>query len=539
MQLLRLIWEHSPNRPRLLWLVGLTGFFNYFILDALLSVIRQQPTEGAVFHLIVVFILGVLLRIHFMQRMAERVLDGLGELLFAKLDRVAALIRSADLATFERVSKPHVLSGVTRDLTILTEAFVMVPARIDALMRLLIGIVILGFLSEVVCAATLVMVVVIFLFFYGQQARAGAATTAHGQDDDFRLFSDLLHGHHAVKLNARRGDELLAHIAESSGRIIEEGTTASRSSVNRRLFIDLMMFGLLGLNLFVVPFVNPWHLEVVVQVNMVLLWMLGLLMSLASGFVELARSEAALARFAERERELDGCQPRTAPEANECSGWLPDAFDRLSLRQVAFTYWNESKREMFTVGPIDLELEAGETLVFTGGNGAGKSTLVQLIAGLYEPEFGELRVDDREITPLFRQSHRNLFAFVGPELQIVNDRDIDEAAARRLNELLKKLKLDHKCGFAPGRFTGTGFSKGERQRLALALALVRDRPVCVFDEWTADQSPEFRRWFYAEFIPGLQRQGRTILIVSHDIEARDLEARMIRMEHGRLVEDGS
>ena len=69
------------------------------------------------------------------------------------------------------------------------------------------------------------------------------------------------------------------------------------------------------------------------------------------------------------------------------------------------------------------------------------------------------------------------------------------------------------------------------------MAVVRDRPVYIFDEWTADQSPEFRRWFYADFIPQLQQQGRTILIVSHDVEARDLEARIVHLERGRIVEE--
>lgn len=536
MQLLKLIWNHAPSRSRLLWLTLAMGFFNYFILESLLTAIRHGVVDGLTFSLLAMFATGVTLRIYLMELTSERILDSLGELLFHKLERFTSLIRTADIAAFERLSKSHVLGSVTRDLTILTEAFIMVPARIDALVRLIIGIVLLAFLSELMCAATLVMVIVIFLLFYGQQAKAGAATKAEAQTDDFRLFSDLLHGHSAIKLNQRRGEELLAELDSNSARIIEEGTTASRTSVNRRLVIDLAMFGLMGINLFLAPFLSFWHLEVVVEVNMVLLWMLGLLTSLASGFVELARSEAALKRFADRETELEDCQPPIHPDATSFAGWLPPAFNQIHLRQAAFTYWSPRRQQTFTVGPIDLDIRQGDTLVLTGGNGAGKSTLLQMLAGLYRLESGNLKVDGRSIDEIHLQSYRNLFAMVGGDLRIIDDRGVDATTAERLNAELERLQLSKKCHFEAGRFVGAGLSKGESKRLALALAVVRDRPILAFDEWTSDQSPQFRDWFYHEFIPDQQNQGKTILLVSHRSQAKEISGRIVKMDAGRIVE---
>jgi putative ATP-binding cassette transporter len=74
----------------------------------------------------------------------------------------------------------------------------------------------------------------------------------------------------------------------------------------------------------------------------------------------------------------------------------------------------------------------------------------------------------------------------------------------------------------------------------MVVALLERRPILVLDEWTADQDPEFRRKFYQELLPELQRSGRTIVAVTHDeryIRELTFAARVIRMEEGRVVED--
>ena len=77
--------------------------------------------------------------------------------------------------------------------------------------------------------------------------------------------------------------------------------------------------------------------------------------------------------------------------------------------------------------------------------------------------------------------------------------------------------------------------KASRKRLALIVCLLDDKPVTVFDEWAADQDPEFREFFYRNLLPNLKRQGKTIIAATHDDRYFDLADRVVKMELGRFV----
>jgi putative ATP-binding cassette transporter len=67
-------------------------------------------------------------------------------------------------------------------------------------------------------------------------------------------------------------------------------------------------------------------------------------------------------------------------------------------------------------------------------------------------------------------------------------------------------------------------------------AMLEERPVMMFDEWAADQDPTFRRVFYNEFLPELKRQGKTLIVISHDDRFFDTADRVIRLSGGKIVE---
>ena len=107
----------------------------------------------------------------------------------------------------------------------------------------------------------------------------------------------------------------------------------------------------------------------------------------------------------------------------------------------------------------------------------------------------------------------------------------DEAEVHRL---LRLLRLETKTNFAQGRFTQLNLSTGQRKRLALIVSLLEDRPLLAFDEWAADQDPEFRQYFYTELLPLLKSQGKTLLVVTHDDRYFHVADRVVTMEYGRI-----
>jgi putative ATP-binding cassette transporter len=102
---------------------------------------------------------------------------------------------------------------------------------------------------------------------------------------------------------------------------------------------------------------------------------------------------------------------------------------------------------------------------------------------------------------------------------------------------LKELHLQDKVSVSAGRFSTTSLSQGQRKRLALVTAYMEDRPIYLFDEWAADQDPEFRDFFYHRILPQLKAKGKTVIVISHDDRYYHVADRVVKFENGRLLQE--
>lgn len=184
---------------------------------------------------------------------------------------------------------------------------------------------------------------------------------------------------------------------------------------------------------------------------------------------------------------------------------------------------------------MNLVITAGEVLFIVGGNGSGKSTLMKVLTGLYPATAGELRVDGRSLGPENVAAYREMYSPIFSDFHLFSRLygllDVDDQAVL---DLLRQMQISDKTSFQNGRFTKRDLSTGQRKRLAMIVALLEDRPICLFDEWAADQDPEFRRYFYEELIPSLKRRGKTVIAVSHDDRYFHCADRVVTLEYGKI-----
>jgi putative ATP-binding cassette transporter len=208
----------------------------------------------------------------------------------------------------------------------------------------------------------------------------------------------------------------------------------------------------------------------------------------------------------------------------------PKDFQSISLRGVTFAY---AGSDTPVLGPIDLDLRRGETVFVTGGNGSGKSTLMKVLTGLYRPTGGLLLIDG---AAWHIEDQRGLFATVFTDFHLFDT--VPAAFDRaRAESLLRMLHLTGHVRATDQGFAAARLSAGRKKRLALVHALLEDRPILVLDEWTADQDPDFRAEFFDALIPALQRQGRTVISVTHDERFFDRCDRLLRLADGRIESD--
>lgn len=232
--------------------------------------------------------------------------------------------------------------------------------------------------------------------------------------------------------------------------------------------------------------------------------------------------------------------PPDARRARTCPPHAPLSpivdFQTIEFKSVYFHYPAKDPSSAFSVGPIDLVLQKGESLFLIGGNGSGKSTLLKLLTGLYFPVSGEVCVDGRRIDYQDYPAYRELFSAIFDDFFLF-DRiyGVDEVPAERIQSLLKLMQLENKVRFENGAFSDINLSTGQRKRLAMIVSLLDDKPICVYDEWAADQDPEFRKYFYGQLLEDLKAQGKTIIAVSHDDRYFHVADRVIKMDYGKMA----
>ena len=194
------------------------------------------------------------------------------------------------------------------------------------------------------------------------------------------------------------------------------------------------------------------------------------------------------------------------------------------------------------LGPLDLTLQANELLFVVGGNGSGKTTLAKMLTGLYAPESGEVRLDGEPVAEAARDRYRQLFSAVFTNFHLFDElvglNGHGETIWPRAQKYLELLRIDDKVTVdAAGRLSTTRLSHGQRKRLALLVAYLEDRPICVFDEWAAGQDPAFQKVFYLDLLPELKRAGKTVVVVTHDDRYFHVADRIVKLELGQVVGD--
>lgn len=207
---------------------------------------------------------------------------------------------------------------------------------------------------------------------------------------------------------------------------------------------------------------------------------------------------------------------------------------------------SKSFGDFHAVDGVTLEVEAGEVLALLGPNGAGKTTTIRMLASILRPSRGWAKIAGHDVIEAQREvrgsigmltEHHGLYTrmhaveyltFFGNIYQL-RETEIEQ----RINELLSYLELDGK-----GKRLGE-YSKGMRQKLALARAMLHDPPVLLLDEPTSAMDPASAK-LVRESITSLRSSKRSIVICTHNLsEAEMLSDRIAIIQMGRIVALGS
>ena len=493
------------------------------------------------FVLVTVLAIATAVRFYFVSWLGERTVADVRVAVQANLLRL-------EPGWFEENRPSEIASRLTAD-TAQIEMAVGTTVSV-ALRNLLTGIGGLGllFYYDSALAGMLVIgipVVVLPIVLLGRRVRA---TSRSSQD----RIADI--GAMAVEtLSAMKVVQAFSQEQRESDRFavaVDHGFTAAKRRILIRAVMTSLVIGLLfgGLALLLRTMLGAVSTGTISAGTLLAFVTTSVLVAGAFGaLTEVYGDLLRAAGAAERLGELLAEQPKIAAPANPTP--LPDpARGAIRFDHVAFRY--PTRLDVSALHDFSLDVLPGETVAVVGPSGAGKSTLFQLIQRFYDPQSGSITIDGVALPDADPAAIRRRIAMVPQETVIfgASARDnvrygewgaSDEAiwaAAEAANaaEFLRKLPhgLDTFMGEGGARLSG-----GQRQRLAIARALLRDAPILLLDEATSALDAESERLVQQ----ALERlmAGRTTIVIAHRLATVRAAGRIIVMDDGRIVEQGT
>jgi len=261
---------------------------------------------------------------------------------------------------------------------------------------------------------------------------------------------------------------------------------------------------------------------------------------LARSSVRFSKASAGAERIAEVMSKRSDVTDREGAQA--VSGLKGD----IEFRDVSFEY----EAGLPVLSHIDLAMKRGETVAIVGATGAGKSTLVGLIPRFYDPSDGAVRIDGEDIRNYTLQSLREQISLVLQDQLLfsgtvreniafgrpgASDEEVAAAAVTaNADEFIQRLPDGYETLVAE---RGTTLSGGQKQRIAIARAILRDAPILILDEPTNGLDAVAEQ----TVMDALERAaaGRTTLIIAHRLTTVRLADRIVVLDRGRIVEEGT
>ena len=524
--------------------LGLSGAFKLVVDSGLAAGATTESLNRSFLFLGLVAValaLATALRYFYVTKLGERVVADLREALYAHILRL-------DAAFFLKMRTGEVLSRMTTDIQIVeslvsTSLSVALRNGLGAIGALILMLVASPRLTGLVLLMLPVVLAPMFLF-----GRVVRRLTVKTQD----RFAEAV-GFAGESLDALETVQAFGREASAARRFREAVEIAFAASIQRvraravmtALVIALVFGGVtavlwLGARAVMDGAMTPGSLVMFVFLSVMAASSVG---SLAETWGDVQKAAGAMQRI----DELLSARPTIAAPARPTP--LPEPpRGEIAFENVTFHY--PGRPDLPALSDFTLHVRPGETVALVGPSGAGKSTVFRLLLRFYDPETGRVLVDGvdlREADPVAIRERMAKVAqdaslFSGSEADNIRfgreDASIDDvrAAAAEAQALAYIEALPQGFDTALGEKART-LSGGQRQRLAIARALIRNAPILLLDEATSALDAENERLVQEALDRAMT--GRTTLVIAHRLATVLRADRIVVMDQGRVVEEGT
>jgi cyclic peptide transporter len=511
---------------------SICGIANAAILLIINSVAMNSSSEGLDFRFLMMFVTAFIVFLIGKNYSLKHTAVIVEKILAKVRIRILDKTRKADLKLIEEIGPAEIHTKLTHNVNTISETAFFAVMVCQSMIMLFFCSLYIAWLSlpAFLGAAGIIGLAIVYYNQKNKEAFAFLKEAAVVQGQFFDKCNGILLGFKELKINKKRNDAYF-HDVEKVARKSEDLmiNTQLKFIIGLQLG-EICFYSILASIVFLMPRFGAQYAELIPRLITSILFIMGPIANIVSTMPLITRSNVAVSEIYSLEDQLDA---KTEPDHN---GEIEtESFKELSLENIIFHYKDKYENTLFTLDNINLTIKKGELLFIVGGNGSGKSTILKILTGLYYPEAGNIRLNNKLLSRTDYQSYRELFSIIFTDFHLFDKLyGLDIIDQDKLNFYLEKMELDEKTGFEENGFTNMKLSTGQKKRLAMITALLFDSQIYIFDELAADQAPEFRKYFYEILLKELQRKGKTIIVVSHDDRFFHVADRVIKMDYGKF-----
>ncbi|MCK5682261.1 cyclic peptide export ABC transporter [bacterium] len=467
----------------------------------------------------------------------EDAVDSVRKSLFRKL-------RLCDLEFFEQRNRDTIYDQIMKSTATIAQTGAFILATGPELILIVMVHIYIFFLSKTafLIAITMLMAASFFFIKKTNEVEKCFLEAANHDQQVSGFLSGLLFGFKECLLNSRRDTDLASEFSASSTDPADSRILAGKNFSNIYAFVQMFFYVLLAIIVFLMP-VLGWHNTNDQMMTFKLVSAIFFVFIPTANVVRMINYNTQVSVAIKGVRELGNLiderlqKNSIQVDSTKDEIYSPPDFASLELKDIEYSYYDADRMATFSVGPVSFKLDQGDVVFICGRNGSGKTTFLKLLTGLYKPQKGEIKQNQRTVPFNHNQIYRESFAAVFSDFHLFQKlHGLHETDPDKTAELLTLFQLDYKTKRTGDRFSNLDLSTGQRKRLALIIALMEDKPIYIFDEWAADQDPHFREYFYLELLPRLKREGKTVVAVTHDDRFFDSCDRILWFQDDGIVE---
>ncbi|WP_120501852.1 ABC transporter transmembrane domain-containing protein [Roseovarius sp. EL26] len=484
---------------------------------------------------------GTGLRYALVTRLGERVVADIRKAVFARVITMSPTF-------YERVMTGEIISRITTDTTLILSVIgSSVSIALRNFLIFLGGLVLMLFTSAKLAGLVLLIVplVIVPILTLGRRLRVLSRINQDRIADSSGNASEALLSLQTIQAFSQEGAT-----RQRFDTVTEASFDAARKRITVRALMTVIVIFLVFTGVVGVLWIGALDVRngtmsagALVQFVIYSIMVAGSVAALSEIWGELQRAAGATERLIDLLQAEDQVRDPALPKA------LPTHVSgAIHFDGVCFSY--PSRPEVAALDQITLDIKPGETVALVGPSGAGKTSIIQLVQRFYDPSQGQISLDGVPLSDMARHEFRQAMALVPQDPVIfaasarenirfgrmdASDAEVEQAAcAAAAHEFITALP-DGYDSYVGER--GVMLSGGQKQRIAIARAILRDAPVLLLDEATSALDAESERAVQSAVED--MAKTRTTLIIAHRLATVKKADRIIVMDQGRIVAQGT